>query len=70
MDSYIDASKTTSDMDVRSENLLAVNALLQDKAYVQPIYHAVNLFCYNTAYTGVNLDAGGTFYLKDIKYAG
>ena len=69
VDSYIDASKTTSDMDVRSENLLAVNALLQDKAYVQPIYHAVNLFCYNTAYTGVNLDAGGTFYLKDIGYA-
>lgn len=70
VDSFIDNSKTTSDMQVRSENLLKVNALLQDEAYVQPIYHGINLYAYNTAYTGVTRDPGGTFYLKDIKYAG
>ena len=70
VDSFIDNSKTTSDMQVRSENLLKVNALLQDEAYVQSIYHGINLYAYNTAYTGVTRDPGGTFYLKDIKYAG
>ena len=69
VDAYIDASKTTSDMAVRSENLLNTNAVLQDNAYVQPIYHGVNIFCYNNAYTGVTRDPGGTFYLCDIDYA-
>jgi len=67
IDAFIDASKMTSNMEVRTENLLGVNALLQDEAYVQPIYHAINLFCYNEAYTGVTRDPGGTFYLMDIK---
>ena len=66
---YIEASKTTSDMAVRTENLLAVNAYLQDNYLVQPLYHAVNMYCYNTAYTGCTRDAGGTFYLVDIGYA-
>ena len=69
IDEYIEKSKTTSDMAVRSENLLKVNALIQDEAYVQPIYHGVNLYAYNTAYTGVTRDPGGTFYLMDIKPA-
>ncbi len=66
---YILASKTTSDMAVRTENLLAVNAYLQDNFFVQPLYHAVNMYAYNTAYTGCTRDAGGTFYLIDIDYA-
>ena len=70
VDAAIDASKTTTDMAVRTENLLKANALLQDEAYVQPIYHSINMFCYNTAYTGVTRDPGGTFYLCDIGYAG
>ena len=69
LDGYIDASKTTSKKDVRTENLLKANALLMDEAYVQPVYNSTNLFCYNTAYTGVTLDAGGTFYVKDFGYA-
>ena len=56
-------------MAIRTENLLGVNALLQDEAYVQPIYHGVNLYAYSTAYTGVTRDPGGTFYLIDIKPA-
>lgn len=69
LDGYIDASKTTSDKTVRTDNLLKANALLMDEAYVQPIYNATNLFCYNNAYNGVTLDAGGTFYVKDFSYA-
>ena len=69
LDSYIDASKTTSDMAVRTENLLAANALLMDGAYVQPIYNSTNLFCYNSEYTNITLDAGGAFYISDFQYA-
>ena len=69
VDEFIEKSKTTSDMAIRTENLLGVNALLQDEAYVQPIYHGVNLYAYSTAYTGVTRDPGGTFYLIDIKPA-
>lgn len=69
VDACIDASKTTSNMDVRSENILAANALLMDGPYVQSVYNATNLYCYNTAFTGVTLDPGGTFYLCDFHYA-
>ena len=69
INAYIEASKTTSNMDIRTENLLAVNAYLQDNYFVQPLYHGVNMYCYNTAYTGCTRDAGGTFYLVDIDYA-
>ena len=69
LDGYIDASKTTSEKDLRIENLLKANALLMDEAYVQPVYNSTNLFCYNTAYTGVTLDASGTFYVSDFGYA-
>ncbi len=70
IDQFIMDSKTTSNMAVRTENLLGVNDYLQDHAFVQPLYHAVNMYCYNTAYTGCTRDAGGTFYLVDIGYAG
>lgn len=69
LDSYIDASKTTADTAVRTDNLLKCNALLMDEAYVQPIYNSSNLYCYSKEYTNVNLDAGGTFYIKDFQYA-
>jgi len=69
VDAYIEASKVTFDSAVRSENLLAANEILQQNAYVQPIYHSTNLYCYNKAYTNIVVDAGGTFYLKDIQYA-
>ena len=69
INSYIEASKTTSNMAVRTENLLAVNDYLQDNYLVQPLYHGVNMYAYNKAYTGCTRDAGGTFYLVDIGYA-
>ena len=69
VDELITASKQTSNMDARTEALQAVNAILQDEAYIQPIYNGTNLYCYNSAYTGVTRDAGGTFYLYDIGYA-
>ena len=69
VDGYIEASKTTADTAVRTENLLACNAVLMDNAYVQPIYNAANLYCYNSAYTNIQLDASGMFYLKDIQPA-
>ena len=69
VDGYIDASKTTSDTAVRTENLLNCNAVLMDEAYVQPIYNSTNLFCYSNQYTNIVLDAGGTFYVKDFQYA-
>ena len=69
VDSYIEASKTTTDLAVRTENLVACNDLLQDEAYVQPIYHSTNLFCYNSEYTNITRDPGGTFYVKDFQYA-
>ena len=67
---YIDASKMTSDEATRKENLQKVNALLQENAYIQPIYNAINIFCYNENYTGITRDPGGAFYLMDIGYAG
>ena len=70
VDSYIEASKTTTDLAVRTENLVACNDLLQDEAYVQPIYHSTNLFCYSSEYTNITRDPGGTFYVKDFQYAG
>ena len=69
VDGYIDASKTTSDTAVRTENLLNCNAVLMDEAYIQPIYNSTNLFCYSNEYTNVTLDAGGTFYICDFQYA-
>ena len=69
MDGYIDASKTTSDAAVRTENLLACNAVLMDGAYVQPVYNSTNLYCYNNEYTNITIDAGGAFYVKDFQYA-
>ena len=69
VDGYIDASKTTADTAVRTENLLACNAVLMDEAYVQPIYNSTNLFCYSNDYTNITLDAGGTFYISDFQYA-
>ena len=69
VDGYIDASKTTSDTAVRTENLLSCNAVLQDEAYIQPVYNSTNLFCYSNQYTNIVLDAGGTFYVKDFQYA-
>ena len=69
VDAYIEASKTTTDLAVRTENLVACNDLLMDEAYVQPIYHSTNLFCYNNKYTNITRDPGGTFYVKDFQYA-
>ena len=69
VDSYIDASKTTSDTAVRTENLLACNAVIMDEAYVQPIYNSTNLYCYSNEFTNITLDAGGAFYVKDFQYA-
>ena len=69
LDGYIEASKTTSDTAVRTENLLACNAVLMDGAYVQPVYNASHLFCYNSSFTGVTMDVGGTFYICDFDYA-
>ena len=70
VDEYIMNSKMTSDMAVRTENLQACNAVLQEEAYIQPIYHATNIFCFNELYTGITRDPGGTFYLIDMGYAG
>ena len=69
VDGFIEASKTTSDAAVRSENLQKCNAVLQENAYIQPIYNSTNLFCYNKNYTGITRDAGGQFYIKDFGYA-
>ncbi len=69
LDGYIDASKTTSVTEDRITNLQACNALLQENAYVQPIYNGINIYCYNTNYTGITRDAGGTFYVVDFGYA-
>ena len=69
IDGYIVASKTTSDTAVRVENLQLCNAALQENAYVQPIYNGTNIFCFNSNYTGVTRDPGGTFYLVDMGYA-
>ena len=69
VDGFIEASKTTSDAAVRSENLQKCNAVLQENAYIQPIYNSTNLFCYNENYTGITKDAGGQFYIKDFGYA-
>jgi len=70
IDAYINASKMTSDETVRKENLQLVNQYLQSNAFIQPIYNAINIFCYNENYTGITRDPGGTFYLMDIGYAG
>ena len=67
---YIEASKMTSDETVRKENLQLVNQYLQSNAFIQPIYNAINIFCYNENYTGITRDPGGAFYLMDIGYAG
>ncbi len=69
VDSYIDASKTTSVEADRIANLQACNAILQENAYIQPIYNSTNLFCYNENYTGITRDAGGQFYIVDFGYA-
>lgn len=69
VDAYIEASKTTSVKETRIENLQACNAVLQEKAYVQPIYNGINIFCFNSNYTGVTRDPSGIFYLVDFGYA-
>ena len=69
LDEFIYASKTTSDVAIRSENLASANNFLVENAYVQPIYNNTNLYCYNTAYTGLTRDAGGTFYMYDVGFA-
>ena len=69
LDSYIEASKTTADTAARTEALLECNAILMDGAYVQPVYNASHLFCYNDTYTGITMDVGGTFYICAFDYA-
>ena len=69
LDGYIEASKTTADTAARTEALLECNAILMDGAYVQPVYNASHLFCYNDTYTGITMDVGGTFYICDFDYA-
>ena len=54
---------------MRTENLLACNAVIMDEAYVQPIYNSTNLYCYSNEFTNITLDAGGAFYVKDFQYA-
>ena len=66
IDQAIIDSKTTSDASVRTEKLQEVNRLLIQEGVVQPILHSTNLFCFNSAYENVTLDAGGTFYVKDF----
>lgn len=69
IDSAIEASKTTSDKEARTEALLKCNDILLDGAYVQPLYNGIYQFCYNNAYSNVMMDTSGTFYLKDFTYA-
>ena len=69
LDAYIDASKTTSDTAVRTENLQACNNMLMEEGYVQPVYNSVNIFCYNNKYTNITRDPGGAFYVMDFEYA-
>ena len=69
LDAYIDASKTTSDAAVRTENLQACNNMLMEEGYVQPVYNSVNIFCYNNQYTNITRDPGGAFYVMDFEYA-
>ncbi len=65
-DQLVLEGKTTSDTAVRTEKLEAANKILLDEAYVVPVYNAVNLFAFNSAYEGVMRGVDGTFYLNDI----
>lgn len=65
-DQLVLESKTTTDTAVRIEKLDAANRMLLDEAYVVPVYNAVNLLCYNSAYDNVTRDVGGTFYVNDF----
>jgi peptide/nickel transport system substrate-binding protein len=66
VDGLIQASKTTSVAADRIKNLRAVDELIMRQVYTVPLYHASNLFCFNSAYANVNRDAGGTFYVCDF----
>lgn len=66
LDDMIFASKTTSVAEERIRNLRAIDNFLMKEAYVIPIYYRTNLFVYNSAYAGVNVDSGGVSYLVDI----
>lgn len=65
-DKLVFESKTTANKDLRIEKLSAANKMLLQEAFAVPVYHGINLYCYNNAYAGVSRDVDGTFYLKDI----
>jgi peptide/nickel transport system substrate-binding protein len=65
-DKLVYEGKTTTNRAVRIKKLDAANKLLLEEAYAVPVYNAVNIFAYNSAYTDVTNDVSGTFYLCDF----
>jgi peptide/nickel transport system substrate-binding protein len=65
-DQLVMEGKTTSNNETRIQKLEAANKFLLDEACVVPVYNAINLFAFNSAYDGVTRGVDGTFYLKDI----
>ena len=66
VDSLIMASKTTSIAADRIKSLRAVDMLIMREAFAVPLYHAANLFCYNSRYGNVDRDASGIFHVRDF----
>lgn len=69
IDGYIYDSKTTTDVEKRIANLLAVNEVLLEEALAVPFYHGVNTSCVNSAYEGAIEDSQGTLILSNITMA-
>ena len=65
-DQLVLEGKTTSNTETRIQKLQAANKYLLDEACAVPVYNAINLFAFNSAYEGVTRGVDGTFYLKDI----
>lgn len=69
LEKLIKEGKETTDREKRIEKLEAANKLLLDQAIAVPIYNQNKVYAYSNKYKNVELDAGGMFYVKDIKLA-
>lgn len=66
-DAFVDASKQTLDSAERTAAISAANKMILDDAVAATLYNQYQAYAFNAAYTNVEMDAGGVFYVQNFK---
>ena len=65
-DALVDASKQTLDSAERTAAISAANKMILDDAVAATLYNQYQAYAFNAAYTNVEMDAGGVFYVQNF----